>query len=344
MTMSPTTGLRALRFTDQPRLHRAALAMCAAGALAALAAHLLFLLDPRVGGLAAPLPLALVAAAALHRAAPRAVRARPRDLALVVLGASAAAFALAAVARGHLPAGAGLALYAAALALVAARGLGRGQFWATAAAAAAAALLARFAFVSIASAAPGPPWATALLAGTCFAAAALFGVLPRHITAVPRPRGEAAEILGRARALLRQSQESGDEPTIRAAIQSEVARLTDVADRWQALDRQASSSPTPASLVARLDDLDRRITTATDPVARAQFEKAQSEIAQQLRAVESMRQASDRVLAGMHHSLAALERMRLGAVGAEMDCASHALLEAEEIMHALAGPPSSPTG
>jgi hypothetical protein len=40
-------------------------------------------------------------------------------------------------------------------------------------------------------------------------------------------------------------------------------------------------------------------------------------------------------LARMHHTLAAIERRRLGAAGAEADCASQALIEAEEIMHAV---------
>jgi hypothetical protein len=35
----------------------------------------------------------------------------------------------------------------------------------------------------------------------------------------------------------------------------------------------------------------------------------------------------------MHHSLAAIERRRLGAVGAEIDCASQGLVEAEDITH-----------
>ena len=70
---------------------------------------------------------------------------------------------------------------------------------------------------------------------------------------------------------------------------------------------------------------------------RFEDEQAQSEVAQQLRDVESMRNARERVLARMHHSLAAIERMRTGAVGAEMDLASHALVEAEDIMHSVDG-------
>jgi hypothetical protein len=122
---------------------------------------------------------------------------------------------------------------------------------------------------------------------------------------------------------------------MRAAIRAEVIRLAEVASRWQELERRVASSPRTDELTARLSDLDRRILAASDPIARGQFERAQAEVAQQLRDVESIGNARERVLARMHHTLAAIERARLGATGAEVDCASQALIEAEEIMHAV---------
>jgi hypothetical protein len=323
---------RSLAFTDHPRFHRAALHMSAAGALAGLTAHAITLLEPRLGGIAGPIPLAIVAGAALHAAAPRATRARGVDLALVVLGASVAGFALSAARSGLLAPVLGAALFAAVLGLLFARGLGGARLLTAVAAGAGAALLARFVLGALAAFEPGPAWIAAALSGAAFGAVALIGTLPRHLTLARRYRGEADDIVTRARAVLTASQQAGDDPTVREAIRTEVTRLGEVAARWHDLERQVASSPEPDALARRLSELDQRIVAATDPMARSQFEKAQAEVAQQLRDVETMHHGRERVLARMHHSLAAIERMRLGAVGAEIDCASQALVEAEEIM------------
>jgi len=348
---------RVIRFADHGRFHRAALRMSVAGALAGLVAHVIALLEPGLGGPAAPLPLALVAGAALHGAAPRETRARGFDLALVVLAASAAAFALAAAGRGHMAPVLGVALFAGALGLLFGRGAPHGgpagrpfgsapggtrgasgaRLWLLVAAGAGAALAARFVLGSLAAFEPGPAWMAAALSGGAFGAVAVLGLLPRHLAVAQRVRGEVDELMARARAVLTASERAGDDVTVREAIRGEVARLDEVAGRWRELERQVTSSPEPAALSARIQELDRRIVMAADPVARGQFEQAQSEVAQQLRDVESMWHARERVLARMHHSLAAIERMRTGAVGAEMDTASHALVEAEDIMQSVDG-------
>jgi hypothetical protein len=335
-----TATMTTIRFEDRGRLRRAALHMIAAGGVAGLAAHAIARLDPRVGGMADALPLAIVAGAALHGAAPRETRAHRWDLALVVIGASVAAFALAAARRGHLGPVWSAALFAVALGFLFARGLGGARMWVAAAAGTGAALLARFGLTEVATLEPGPAWVAAGLSGAAFGAIALLGVVSRHVVFSRAPRGELEEILSRARGVVRESERAQGDPTVRGAIAAEVSRLEEVARRWQELERQAAGSATPESLTARLDDFDRRIVAASDPVARAQFEKAQAEVAQQLRDVESMQSARERVLARMHHSLASIERMRSGAVGSEIDCTSHALVEAEEIMHTVDSRPT----
>ncbi len=328
---------RVIRFVDHVRFHRAALHMSVAGALAGLVAHVAGLLEPGLGGLASPVPLAIVGGAALHGAVPREARRRGMDLALVVLAASAAAFALTAAGRGHLAPALGVALFAGALGLLFGRGTSGAQLWLLIAAGAGAALAARFVLGSLAAYEPGPAWMAAALSGGAFGAVAVLGLLPRHIAVAQHARGEVDELMDRARAVLTASEGAGDDVTVRESIRGEVARLDEVAGRWRELDRQVTSSPDPGVLSGRIQELDRRIVVAADPVARGQFEQAQSEVAQQLRDVESMRNARERVLARMHHSLAAIERMRTGAVGAEMDLASHALVEAEDIMHSVDG-------
>ncbi|HKE17816.1 MAG TPA: hypothetical protein VKB80_23230 [Kofleriaceae bacterium] len=338
--ITTTSTTRVLRFAEHGAFHRAALRMSAAGALAGLAAHALAFIEPRLGGLADPLPLAIVAGAALHGAVPRETRARAADLALVVLAASAAAFVLTAARRGHLGPAWGAVLFAAALGLLFARGLGGARLWILAASGAGAALVGRFVLGSLNAFEPGPAWLAAGLSGAAFGAVAVLGVLPRHISLGRRVRGEVAEILARARAVMSASDRAGDDAAVREAIRADVARLGEVAGKWQELERQVSSSPEPAALNARIADLDARIAAATDSMARAQFEQARAEVARQLGEVESMRGARERVLARMHHSLAAIERRRLGAVGAEIDVATQALVEAEEIiMHTVDGRP-----
>ena len=126
---------RRISFVDHPRFHRAALHMAVAGGMAGLAAHVTSLLEPRMGGLPAPLPLAVVAGAAVYGAASPETRARGRDLALVVLGAAFAAAALSAVRRGDMAPAWGAAMFAAALGVLVARGTGSGRrFWLAAAA------------------------------------------------------------------------------------------------------------------------------------------------------------------------------------------------------------------
>src|SRR5688572_13092853 len=118
---------RRISFVDHPRFHRAALHMAVAGGMAGLAAHVTSLLEPRLGGSAGPLPLAVVAGAAVYGAAAPETRARARDLALVVLGAAFAAAALSAVRRGDMAAPWGAALFAGALGVLVARGTGSGR-------------------------------------------------------------------------------------------------------------------------------------------------------------------------------------------------------------------------
>src|SRR5690606_39906223 len=147
-----TTTQRALAFDEHPRFHRTALHMAVAGGLMGLAAHVAALLEPRLGGMAAPLPLAAVAGAAAYGAAPPETRARARDLAVVVIGAAIAAAALAAVRRGEMAAAWGGAIFAGALGLLLARGLAGRRFWIAAAAGAGAVLAARFVMTALAGA------------------------------------------------------------------------------------------------------------------------------------------------------------------------------------------------
>jgi hypothetical protein len=332
MTM---TQHKTIAFADHGRFHRTALHMAAAGGLMGLAGHVATLLEPRLGTIAAPpqwsgvtesvaaafggtpvgpLPLAAVAGAAIYGAAPPETRARARDLAAVVIGAAIAAGALAAVARGDMAAAWGGAIFAGALGLLLARGLGGRRFWIAAAGGAAAVLAGRFVMTSLAGAAFGPAWLVAGASGAAFGLVALLGTLPRHLSLADstRERGEAAEILARARA-------AQAEPRVRALL-----------DQLAALDRDNAQAPSRDVLEARLTDLERRAQATSDPIARREYEQAREAVAEQLREVEGIGHGRERVLARLHHELAEVERARLSASSAEADVVSRAIVETDD--------------
>ncbi|HUS65386.1 MAG TPA: hypothetical protein VMZ28_12625 [Kofleriaceae bacterium] len=300
-----------IRFDDHPTFHRAALWMAGAGAMAALAAHVVSLLDPRVGSTASPLPMGLVAGAALFGAAPTAVRARGRDLAGVVVGAAVGAAALAAVQRGEMASAWGVAIFAAVLGVVAARGAGGRRFYATAAAAAGAIVAAKFAMTALAGAAWGPAWLVASAAGGAFGTVALLGTLPRHLRLDREPAAsdDAAEILGRAKAHVK-------EP-----------RVVDLLEQFGALERDAKTAPSAEVLTARAADLERRAAATSDALARAEYEKARDTVNDQLREVEGIRAGRERILARLHSTLEELDHTALAARSTAADITTAAALE-----------------
>ncbi len=307
---------RRISFVDHPRFHRSALHMAVAGGMAGLAAHVTSLLEPRMGGLAAPLPLAVVAGAAVYGAASPETRARGRDLALVVLGSAFAAAALSAVRRGDMAPAWGAAMFSAALGVLVARGVGTGRrFWIAAACGAAGVLLGRFVLAALAGLAFGPPWLVAASAGTAFGAVALLGTLPRHLTmtrvVVAAP--DTAELLARARAM--------------AAAEPKIAALIEQLDD---LGRQSAAAPSTAELETRLAQLDARIEATGDDLARTEYGKARAAVAEQLSDVQSIETGRERVIARLHRELEEASRTKLAATSAEVDATSQALLETEE--------------
>ena len=307
---------RRISFVDHPRFHRAALHMAVAGGMAGLAAHVTSLLEPRMGGTGSPLPLALVAGAAVYGAAAPETRARTRDLALVVLGTAFAAAALSAVRRGDMAAPWGAALFSAALGVLVARGTGPGRrFWIAAAAGAAGALLGRFVLTSLAGLSFGPAWLVASSAGVAFGAVALLGTLPRHftVTRVVVAAPDTAELLARARAM------AAAEPRLAALIE----QLDD-------LGRQASAAPSTSELENRLAQLDARIEATGDELARGEYGKARAAVAEQLSDVQSIETGRERIVARLHRELEEASRSKLAATSAEVDATSQALLESEE--------------
>lgn len=303
-------------FLDHARFHRTALHMTVTGAMAGLTAHVVSLLEPRVGSLGAPLPLALVATAAVYGAAPPETRARARDLAVVVLGGAFAAAALSAVRRGDMALAWGVALFAGVLGVLVARGSGTGRrFWSAAAAGAAAIVTGRFVLGSFAGLSWGPAWLVAAGAGASFGAVALLGTLSRHlaIRKVVASEPDTAALLARARAI------AVGEP-----------RIAVILDQLDDLGRQAAAAPVRAELEARHTQLEARLASTTDDLARGEYTRALEAVAAQLADVDSIDRGRERLVARLHRELEEASRTKLAAASAEVDATSQALLETDD--------------
>ena len=368
-----------LKFREHEEFHRAALHMGIAGAGAGLLAHLAGLLYPRLGGLGAPIPLAILAGAAAFGAASPETRARVRDLGLLFLGMAAAAVGLRFFGRTGPEPTLGAAVFSIAFGLLIARGVTGRKWFLTFFASAAAILTARFVFATFMAQTVHdmPIWVGAMLAGGAFGLVALLGILPRHIDVnqdriqeswakiKDKSQGEVGELLGRAATLWEKVDASLErDSSARRAIEDSVIRLFDVAAKWQSVESE-SSLPPADKLVERMEEIDAKIARTDDAVAKGQYERARGALAEQLRYVQEINTSKERVVARMHHYLAAMERLRfavinhksadasrlstevqpilddLNALGKEIDCTSEAIGEVEkEAETGTASPPN----
>jgi hypothetical protein len=361
-----------LRFREHEEFHRAALHMGLAGAGAGLVAHLTGILYPRVGGLLAPIPLAILVGAAAFGAASPETRVRLKEIGVVLLGMAAAALGLRFLGRLGPEPTLGAAVFALAFGALVARGVKGRKFFFTLMGASLAALTARFVFQTFLAqtASPGswdlPDWLGAVIAGGAFGLVGLLGTLPRHLelhqdriqdkwkAIKDKSHGEIGELLGRAATLWEKVDASLErDSSARRAIEDSVMRVFDVAQKWQSVETE-SSLPPADKLVERMEEIDQKIARTDDSVAKSQYERARGALAEQLRYVQEINTSKERVVARMHHYLAAMERLRfavinhrsadasrlstevqpilddLNLLGKEIDCTSEALGEVEK--------------
>lgn len=376
-----------LRFRDHEEFHRAAVDMAICGGLMGLAAHVAGLMWPSLGPLSAPWPLAAVAAAAAFGATPPKLRAH-----LAELGRISGLAALSGVAlwlltqRGPEPS-LGVALFAATFGLlVAGRRKSAGADTSTArrtivtvAIGAGVALAARFVltqFVHADQLAKLPAWLVAGMAGGAFALVAVLALLPRHVE-VGRDRvteafdgchdaatGEVRVLVERAMEVWRRVATSSlaEDDDTRKTLEDSVVRLFEVARRWQEVERDGARTSAEA-LMERMEQLDAKIARLEDPIARGQYAQARAALAEQLRYLNEIGTSRERVVARMHHYLAAMERLRFAVInhrsadasrlstevqpilddlrdlGKEIDCTSEALGEVERAATSPAAAP-----
>lgn len=171
-----------------------------------------------------------------------------------------------------------------------------------------------------------PAWVRMGIGGAALAFASVLALVPPRL-------GWIADAIG---ARVRQLP-SGLDPEVRALCDRSLAlwhtgapRITDAASKALLRDgvdkvlevahrtAQASAAPTDdTELDGRIEELDRRIAAAADPVAREQYQAARGALDDQKRLRERMRQGRERVVARLHHHVATLERFHLAAQNLE---------------------------
>jgi len=324
--MSNTT----VRFCEHEEFHGAALRMAVAGAIAGLVAFLAF------GGAATPWGISLIAAGAVFGAMPWALRTNARQLAVRTILVALAGGALVLITHLGEPTSA-VAVFALLIGAGLATGLRDRKLLVAIAAGALVAVLAREVLASISTArqlASLPGWLSATLAGAAFSFVSVIALLPRHLDLVKNPvadaydglrsttNGEVRELVDRAFALWsKSSDELAEGDQHRESLEAGVLRLFDVAHRWN--QSAAESAPhLAASLVDRIDGLDKRISGTDDAVAKEQYQLAKGALVEQLRYLKDINTSRERVLARMHNYMAAMERLRLAVINVESAQAS----------------------
>jgi hypothetical protein len=360
-----------IRFREHEEFHRAALHMAVAGGLAGLAVHVAGLLFPGFGPSWAMAGLVGVTA---YAAQSPPLRTRVGEIGLTVAVAIAVAVGLLLVGqRTEL----GLAVTAAGFAVLAARG-GR-RIAATMVAAAGALLLARYVqgtFWSAGAAAGLAPWALAGIGGVAFGFVGVLGLLPRHVdigasrveaafeTCRGKLGGEVRELADRAFGVWEKVDKTLEpEAAARRAIEDSIVRLYEVALKWASVESDGARTPAD-TLVERMDAIEAKIAHTDDTVAKKQYREAHAALAEQLHYLREIATARERVIARMHHYLAAMERLRFAVLnnrsadasrisnevqpilddlrdlGKEIDCSSEASYEVEKDDVTLARPPA----
>jgi hypothetical protein len=127
--------------------------------------------------------------------------------------------------------------------------------------------------------------------------------------------GEIGELLGRAQGAYREAVEAvGEEaPQVLSAANDLVMRMARFGRKWREVEREAQRSQ-PDLVLARLEQLDRKVLETSDPVARGEFERAREAVKAQVSYLAEIARGRERAVARLSHQVATLERLRLAAV------------------------------
>jgi hypothetical protein len=332
--------MHTLRFRDHEEFHRTALHMGVAGVLAGLAVHVAGLVYAPFGGLTSPWGLAGVMAASAYGATAPKSRLRFGELGLLV------ALALAAAVFLHYDATIGAGVMALAFGVLAAHGSKRmARVFVVAVG---MALVARFVLLTFATSDVSlPSWVVAAFAGGAFALVGALGVLPRHLeiredrvadarrACEGKLTGEVKDLAERATAVWSKvAVELEEDAPMRKALEDSVVRIHEVALKWASLDSDGARTSVEG-LVDRMAQLELKVEAAEDPITKGQYQSAIGALAEQLRYLKGISTSRERVIARMHHYLAAMERLRFAVLNHRSADASRLSTEVQPILEDL---------
>jgi hypothetical protein len=147
----------------------------------------------------------------------------------------------------------------------------------------------------------------------------------RHVSAVSAPvereldrlraEGELGELLGRAAVAYREAVAAmgREAPAARLAADDLVRRMARFGRHWQEVEAEAARS-LPSELNERRLLVGRRLEATSDPLARAEFERARDALDAQLASLAEIARGRERAVARLTHQVATLERLRLAAL------------------------------
>ncbi len=322
-----------IRFGDHASFHKAALGMVGGSLLLGLALHPVTPLAPIAGGI---LGIAAGASFAHGKAKWRMAAAGAAVIPLLALAPS-------------WPMLAGVAsMLALGLSIGGPRGL-RGALGVGLAAA--AALVAMWCALRIDGARQTDRWPLWVKHATSAAAMGLVGVLamlPRHLVLALDPVAaalkklpsaldpEVQNLCDRSVAIWNTTKDRlADSDPGKQLVQDGVLKTIEVAAKSADVKLTGAND---TELVARMEELDKRIAAATDAEVKSQYTSARAALDDQRRYRAQIRQGRERVVARMHNHVAALEKFQLAATGLEASrvAASGANKQLEELSQEVA--------
>ncbi len=322
-----------IRFGDHASFHKAALGMVGGSLLLGLALHPATPLAPIAGGI-----LGIAAGASFAHG-----KARWR-----MAAAGAAVIPLLALAPSW-PILAGVAsMLALGLSIGGPRGI-RGALGVGLAAA--TVLVAMWCALRIDGASQTASWPLWVKHATSAAAMGMVGILamlPRHLVLALDPVSaalkklpstldpEVQSLCNRSVAIWNTTKDRlADSDPGKQLVQDGVLKTIEVAAKSADVKLTGAND---TELLARMEELDKRIAAATDAEVKSQYTSARAALDDQRRYRAQIRQGRERVVARMHNHVAALEKFQLAATGLEASrvAASGATKQLEELSQEVA--------
>src|SRR5262249_26163919 len=99
----------------------------------------------------------------------------------------------------------------------------------------------------------------------------------------------------------------------RKTIEDSIVRVLEVGRRWATVEADGARAPADV-LSQRMEAMTDKMAKTDDPVAKAQYAHAHAALAEQARYLKEIGASRERVVARMHHYLAAMERLRFAVI------------------------------